>query len=172
MVPKLSAVGHLVQLRYADTVLVGRHLLRHDIHGHLAEIHVCSDASSGGDTCSPQHVAYHGHGELMRGHFVCFKVVRHIHEHLVDAIHMNVFRSEVLQVSLIHLGAHVHIMRHLRRRDKIIHLPVGMCLQFDVIDGLTGKATACLVTSLVVDLPDTLHHLEQTCAASDAIRFE
>ena len=63
-------------------------------------------------------------------------------------------------------------MRHLWWRDKIIHLPVGMCFQFNVVDGLTGKASTCLVTPLVVDITDTLHHLKQTSTASDAIRFE
>ena len=95
MAPKLTAVGHLVQLRYADTVLVGRFFLSHDIHGHLAEIHVCSDASSSGDTSLTQHVTYHGHSQFVCGHFVGLQIVRHVHKHLVDTIHMDVLRSDV-----------------------------------------------------------------------------
>ena len=50
MVPKLSAVRHLVEFGNTYAILVGRDVLGHDVHGHLAEIHVGADARGGGDS--------------------------------------------------------------------------------------------------------------------------
>ena len=40
VLPKHPAVRHFIQLGNAYTVLVGRHLLGHNVHGYLAQIHV------------------------------------------------------------------------------------------------------------------------------------
>ena len=40
----------------------------------------------------------------MRRQLIGSQIGRHIHEHLVDAIHMNVFWSDVFQVGLIDLS--------------------------------------------------------------------
>ena len=48
----------------------------------------------------------------MRRHFITAQIGRHIHEHLIDAIDVNIFWSNVFQVSLIDLGTYLNIMSH------------------------------------------------------------
>ena len=142
IVPQLAPIRHLVEFGNTHAVLISRHLLRHNIHRHLAEIHIGADASRSRDARLFQHVAYHRHSQFVGRHLVSTKIGRDIHKHLVDAIDMDILRSNVLQIDAIHPAAHLDIVGHPGRRDDKVH------------------ATRFLI------------HLEQSCAPSDAIGLQ
>ena len=51
VVPQQAAVAHLVHFGYAHPIFVGRYVLGHDVHSHLAQIEVGAYARRGGDAC-------------------------------------------------------------------------------------------------------------------------
>ena len=95
IVPQLTAVRHLVEFRNAYTVGVGRSLLCHDVHSHLAQIHISTYACRRCYARLLEHVAYHLYGELVRRHLVAAQVVGDVHEHLVDAVHVDILGSHI-----------------------------------------------------------------------------
>jgi hypothetical protein len=101
VVPQLPAVAHLVELGNAHAVLVGRDMLGHHIHGHLAEIEVRADARSGGDARRRQHVSDHRHGQLMRRHLVGLQIVGDVGKDLVDGIDVDVLGRDVFEVDAV-----------------------------------------------------------------------
>ena len=121
MRPELAAEFHFVQLRDADAVLIGGHVLGHNVHRHLAQKQVCADSRGGRDAGRLQHVEDDLHGEIVRRKPVCAQVIRRIHEHLVDGIDHDILRRDVFEVNLIDSAAVRHVIRHSRRRDDEIH---------------------------------------------------
>ena len=57
VVPELSAVFAFREFRYAHSILVGRHVLCHDVHGHLGQIHIFAYPSRGGNAGGTKYVA-------------------------------------------------------------------------------------------------------------------
>ena len=165
-------IAHLIQLADAHPVLVCRNMLGHDVHGHLAEVHVSADASRGRDACLFQHVTDHLHCKLVSRHLVTFQISRYVHEHFVNAIDMNILGGNIFQVSLINLTAHLHVVCHAWRSRNIVQFPVRMSLQFRIIKGFPRKMPISLALAVVVHLPDTLHHLEQTGTTAYAVGFQ
>ena len=90
MVPERATVAHLIKLCNANAILVCLHVLGHNIHSHLGQIHVCADACCGSDACSGQHIANHPDGQFMRCHLIDSKIGCHIDEDFIDAIDMNI----------------------------------------------------------------------------------
>ena len=120
MIPQLLPITHLIQLTDAHPVFICGDMLRHDIHGHLTEIHIRADTCRGRNTRGLQHITDHRHGQLMGRHLVIVKVVGDIHEHLVDTIHMDILGSYIFKVCLIDTTAHFHVMPHTRWSHHIV----------------------------------------------------
>ena len=53
---------------------------------------------------------------------ICIQVIRHIHEHFINGVDMDIFRSNILQIDLIDPGRILHIAGHLRYRADISEL--------------------------------------------------
>ena len=66
VIPELFPVTQLIQLGDADAVLIRRNVLRHDVHGHLAEVEIAADARRGGDAGGPQDIQDHGLRQFLR----------------------------------------------------------------------------------------------------------
>lgn len=67
-----------------------------------------------------QHRFDHLRGQLSRGHAIRRQIARHVNKNLIHRIHADVLRRNIAQIDLVNLCAHLHIVRHLRRRDNII----------------------------------------------------
>ena len=81
--PEKSAIGHFIQLRDPDSVLIRRHMLCHDVHSDLRQIGIRSDPRRGCDPRFLQHIPDHPDGQLMGCHPVCIQVCRHIDKDLI-----------------------------------------------------------------------------------------
>ena len=172
MVPQLPPVAHLVKLGNAYHVLVGRDMLCDDIHRHLAEIEVRTDARRGGDARRLQHVPDHGHRQLVCRHLVGLQVIGDIGEDLVNRIDVDVFRRNVFEVDAIDLTAHLDILRHPWWCGDIISLPVRVCCQLRCKKRLTGKRLeADGLAPLIVHLTHLLHRLEEPGASAQTVGF-
>ena len=84
MVPQQAAVAHLVHGRDTNAAFVRLSVLGPDIHGHLRQVQVGSNARRGGNAGGVQHVQYDLPGELSGGELIGGQVVGYIHQHLVD----------------------------------------------------------------------------------------
>ena len=112
MGPQQPPIAHLVELRHADAVFIGRHMLRDDIHRNLAQVEVRADPYGGSDPCRPQDVADDRHGHHVRGmhgtagfqglapglRLIEGQVGRAVYEHFIYGIHMDVLRRGIAQV--------------------------------------------------------------------------
>ena len=109
-----------------------------------------------------QHVQDHPHGKfpgrlLRRG-----QVIGGVDEHLVNGIHVHVFRRNVFQINLIYPRAVFHIIGHPGRRNEIIQFQPAVRRQCRGKMGFPGKSPArSLSAALGVDLLYPLNHLEQ-----------
>ena len=130
MRPKLTTELHLIQLRDADTVLVGGDVLRHNVHRHFAEKKIRADPCGCCNAGCLKHIEDDLHGEVMCRELVGVQVVRHVHEHLVDGVDHNVLRRDVLEVDLIDASAVLHVVRHPGRCDDEVNRQRRVCLQF------------------------------------------
>lgn len=65
MRPQFAPEFHLIQFRDADAVLVCGDMLRHDVHGHLAEKKVRADACRRRDAGGRKHIKDDLHGQVM-----------------------------------------------------------------------------------------------------------
>ena len=113
-------------------------MLGHDVHGNLAQIKVGTDTCRGRDARLLQDMADHRHGQFVCRHAVGQQIRSHIDEDLVDAVHMNILRCDILQVNLIDPPAVFDVISHPGRSHDVIHLPVGMLFQRPGIAGLAG----------------------------------
>ena len=172
--PQQLPILHLVQLRDAHAVLVRLGFLRDDVHGDLGQVQIRADASRRRDARVVQHVADHGHGELVCGHAVGAQIVGHVDEDLVDGVDEDVFRRDVFEVGRVDAAAVFLVQPHLRRRDDVGDFQRGVALQGFVVEGCArklippglrvatdGPRADAIVQSLPVGATHLLDHLEQ-----------
>ena len=173
VVPQLMPIRHFIQFCDAYTVFVGRHLFGHNIHRHLAEIHIRTNASRSSNARLTQHVANHLHRQLMGSQFICAKISRHIHNHLIDGIHMDVLWCYILQINLVYLRADLNVVCHLRRCCYIVNSPVRMLFQFYIGCGFACQTmTRHLALTFIVHLAHPLYHLKQSCTSANTVCFQ
>ena len=129
MRPQGLAIAHLIQLGNADTVLICRNVLCYDVHSHFAEEKVCADTGCCGDTGCLKDIQNDFHCKITGRELVSVQVVRDIHEHLVDGIHNDVFRRDVLHVDFVNPRAVLHVISHPRRRDDEVNRKLRIGLQ-------------------------------------------
>ena len=173
VVPQLAPIGCLVQFGDAYAVFVGRYVLGYDVHSHLAEVEVGADAGGSGDARLAQHVANHATSQLVGRYLVCFQVVGHIHEHLVDGVDVNVLGCHILRVDAVDAGAVVDIVGHTRRCHVVGDRQRRIGFQLVVVGRLAKELTIrCFVAPLSIHLAHPLHHLEQSCASADAVLLQ
>ena len=148
VVPELLAIAHLVQFANTHPVLIGRNMFSHDVHSHLCQVQISTNAGSSGYSCGLQHITYDSHRQLVGIHLVAAKIGCYVHKHLVDAIHMYILGSDILQIDPIYLSTHLHVPCHSRWSRYVCHMIVG---------------------SRAIYLPHPLHHLEESGPASNAV---
>ena len=85
---------------------------------------------------------------------------------------MNILWSNVFQVGLIDLGAHLYVVSHTWRCSDIVEFETWIGFQFRVIVGFACHPPPGRSLALVVHLAHSLNHLEQSRTSSDAISFE
>ena len=90
VVPQRPAVRNLIQYGDPASVLIRRLMLRHNIHGDLRQVQIRADSRRGCDTGLPEHLRHHMTGQFFRRHTQRPQIIRHIHEYLVNGIHMNI----------------------------------------------------------------------------------
>ena len=73
-----------------------------------------------------QDIPNHLHSQLMRRTLVCGEVVSDIHEHLIDAVDMNVVCTYVLEVGFVDAGTDLDVLCHLRRGNHKVQLQAGI----------------------------------------------
>ena len=129
MSPKLLPVAPLCQLCDPHTICVRCHMLGHNIHGDLAQIHIGADPCCSRDTGVSKYIPDHGHGKLMGCHTVCWQISGHINKYLINGIHMDILRCHIFQINIIDSRAVLHIPCHLRRCHDIIYGKLRMCFQ-------------------------------------------
>ena len=139
MRPQQLSVFHFIQLCNADAVLVGLGLLRHDVHGDLGEIQICADARRCRNACIVQHIADHGHRQLVGRHSIGVQVIGHVNKDLVDGIDKNVLRGYILEVGRIDPAAVFLVQPHTRRRDNVGNLQRRIAFQGFIIKGSPRK---------------------------------
>ena len=173
MAPQPPPVAPLVQLRDAHPVLVRRHVLGPDVHGHLGQVQVGAHARRGGDAGGLENVQDDRAGQLPGRHVVGVQVVGHVHEHLVDAVGEDVLRCDVFQVDAVDFGAPVDVVGHPGRGHQVIQRQGGVAPHLWVVPGGAGEPPARgLPLPPEVDLLDLLHHLKEPRPAGDAVGFE
>ena len=84
VIPQQAAVAHLVHGGDTNAALIRLGVLGPDIHGHLRQVQVGSNARRGGNAGGVQHIQHDLPGQLSGGELVSGKVVGHVHQHLVD----------------------------------------------------------------------------------------
>ena len=99
VVPQQIPEGAFVQLRNADAVRVGRHLLGGNIQCHLAEIEIGANACGGGNARFVQHLPDHGLHQFPGGHVVGLQVRGQIREDLIDGVDVDVLFREEPQIN-------------------------------------------------------------------------
>ena len=173
MRPQSAAEAHFVERGNAHAVAVGRDVLGHDVHRHLAQEQVGADAGCRGDAGRVQHIEDDLHGEFMRGQTVGVQIAGHIHEHLVDGVDDDVLGRDVFHIDGVNAVAVLHVIRHARRCDDEIHGEGGVALQFGEGERRAGELMPRgIVAAADIRFPDALAHLEQPSAAGYAVAFE
>ena len=182
--PELFPVALLIQLGDADAVLVRRDALCDDVHGDFCQIQVASDARRGRDAGFEKHLPDHRHRQLVSRHAVGRKILRHIHEALVDGIDMDVVRADVLRVDGEDFGGDLLIQPHLRRRRDIGELQRGVRGKGFRVAGCGSKMILPVfalrkqpqperfLKPLGIHFLHPLHHLEKPGAARDAVGLQ
>ena len=171
--PEQPPVRQFIQLGDAHAVLIRRHMLGPDIHRHLADIQIRPDSCCRRDPRSVQHIQNHLHSQLPGRHPIGFQISSRVDKYLVNGIDMHIFRRNIFQINFINPGADLHVARHLRRRDHIVHRQRRVCLQLPALTGRTLQyAAGRLLPALRVDLPDLLHHFKEPGPPGDAVSLQ
>ena len=171
--PQEPPIGHFVQLGYTNSVFIRMNMLRYNVHGHLGQIQVRAHSRRGGDTSSFQNIQDDGSGQFPCCHLVGIQVVGNVHEHLINAVGIDVLRSNVFQIYLIDPRAPIDIVGHPGRGHNVVQLQRRIPPHLRVIPGGTAELMSGRVPpALGVDLSDPLHHLEKPCPTGDAIGFQ
>ena len=148
-------------------------MLRHNVHGYFGKIQIRPDSGGGRNAGIFQNVQNDLHGELFRSQAVEIQVICGVDEHLVDGVGVDVLRGDVFEINIVNGRAGLHIKRHLRGRDDVVHLQLRVTAQFGVVVGFAGKsASRGGIPAQRVDLPDLLHHLKQPRPAGNAEGFQ
>ena len=109
----------------------------------------------------------------MRRAAIGFQIIRHIHEHLIDRIHMNILRRNIPQIDAVDLSADRHISAHLRRCDEIVQFKCRIAGERISKDGSAGKGLLRRKAAAArILLPDDLSDLKKTRSARHADRFQ
>ena len=154
VLPKHPAVRHFIQLGNAYTVLVGRHLLGHNVHGYLAQIHVGTYSCRSCNACFRKDMTDHLHRQLMSSHPVCCKIGGRIDEDLVDGIDVDVIRTDIFQVDVVDSCTVFYVVSHVGRSHHIVYGQAFIAVQLLLRVGFST------VTSLPVCHTYFLNHLE------------
>ena len=150
VLPQLFPIFPLIQFGNPHAVLIRLDALRHDVHCDFGEIQIGPDAGCRCDSGCFQHIADHRHDQLVRTHAVQRQIIGQIKKAFVNRIHMNVLRTDVLQIDFIDIGGILDIFCHTRRRDQIWYFPSRQHLNF----------------------AKPLFHLEKPAASGESICFE
>ena len=162
MVPKEPAVAELIKLRYPDAVSIRLHMLRHYIHGYLAEVEIGTYPCRGRDTRSCYDFPYELHGKSPRIKAIAPEIRRRIYKYLIHRIHIYILRSDVLKVYLIYLGTLFYIKSHLRRGCYEIHRLFRIREQLLPVIGTSRKQSAAKPHGPVgIELPYLLNDLKE-----------
>ena len=172
MIPKLLTVAHFVKRRNADAVFVRLDVLRHDVHGDLAEVEICSDARRGRDARGVQHIEDHGLCQLAGGHVIRLEVAGHVHHHLIDGVDVDILGRDVFEIDIVDLRADLNVFRHLRRRDKIAHRARRVSSQLAGIIAFFKEVAARFAPPFSIDFLDALHYFEKSRSAWDAVGLQ
>ena len=164
--PQLLPVGALRQFGDPDPVSVRRCLLCQNIHGHLSQVHVGPQANSRRDAGFLQHILYDPKGQLMWSSLVGVEVVGNIHEHLINAVHMDVFRGNVFQIDLIDPDTVVDVKSHPRWRNDKVNPDVPVPVKYRLIIG-RGRSIPS-----AVQLPYFLFHFKKPGSPGDSPLFQ
>ena len=81
--PQLPAVCHLIQFRYAHTVLVRWDMLGLDVHCYFAEVQIGANPCGCRDASLPQYIADHSSCQFVCRDSVGGQIIRYVHEHFV-----------------------------------------------------------------------------------------
>ena len=96
MRPKLPAVTHLVQFCDANAVGIGLYMLRHHIHGNLAEVKVRADAACSRNSRGGEHVLNNRLHQFPSRLLIKLQIFRQVQEALIDGIGVDIFGAYVL----------------------------------------------------------------------------
>ena len=173
MIPQQAPVRRLVEFGDAHPVRPGRDVLGDDIHGNLGQVQVRPDAGGGGDAGLTEDIGYDRARQLVRGGAVQAQVPRHVDEHLVDRVDVDVLGRRVFEIDRVDPRALPDIGGHARLGDDIGRFQRGIGAQLAGVAGLVDEpAAGGGQTPALVDLPHLPHDLEQPGAAGQAIRLQ
>ena len=148
-------------------------MFRHDVHSDLGQIQVRADARRGGDPGRGEDFPDQFHCEVAGGEFVEFQIRSRVDEHLVDGIDVDVVRRDVFQIDAVNLRTDLDVTRHSRHGNDVIQFQGRVRRQFRSARGFAAEAVSRREAQpLGVDLPDLLHHFEQTRSSGDAAGFQ
>ena len=122
MIPKKNAVAFLIQFGDSDAILVGRCFLGHNVHCYLGKIEVGSNTNCRSDSGRREYIVNHGHchntgwfnSEPSCLRSIGIQISAAVYKAFVDAVYVNILRSDVFQIDLIDLGGYSLVLRHPR----------------------------------------------------------
>ena len=103
-----------------------------DVHCYFAEVQIGANPCGCRDASLPQYIADHSSCQFVCRDSVGRQISRYVHEHFVYRIHMDVFRSDIVEIDFVDARAVLDVVGHARRSGDIVHFPVRMSLQFNV----------------------------------------
>ena len=173
MLPQLTPVALLVQLRNPHAVGIRRNMLGPHIHRHLRQKQISADACSSGNTRFAQNIQNNPHRQLPRRQAVKLKILRYIHKHLVHRIDDDILRCHITQINFVNPRAVFHIIGHPRRRNNKIQCQLRLGLQLRIRARRTAKLPAgSSKTPCGIYLLHTLLHLKQAPAPRNTVAFQ
>ena len=96
-----------------------------------------------------------------------------IYENLVHRVSENIFGSNVFQVNAVNIGAHFHVVRHLRSCYHIVNGKGMVLYKLRINEALVRElSVGSFLLSLLIDLFHTLYDLKQPCSARNTVAFE
>lgn len=129
MRPQKLPILDFVQFRNSDAVFVAWDVLCHDIHSDFREVQIRTDATRRRNAVRTQYRLNDPCHQFVWRYVVERSIRRHIDEHFVDTIYVNVLRREKLQVDAVYFRRHLQISRHTRHRDDIVDVEIPCRLQ-------------------------------------------
>ena len=173
VVPKGTPEGKLIQTGDADSVFIRRNMLCLNIQCRLAEKKIGTDTSGGRNAGGVQHVQDDLLCKTFGRQSVSFQIFGNIHKHFVDGIHVDVFRSDIVQINVIDFCAAFHIMCHLGRSCQKVNGKFRMSRQLSGIAGFSGKPVRREAElPLFVGLLHFLDHLKQPCPSGNPVGLQ